>query len=150
MNMRFPTPTAQVGSLRNACEQLARPSSGCRLLDRYAQFSRGGRQAAVERNQHEVETPGDSEVQRVRRSQPEIDAPNIDVSEPRIRCVDVDRRAHRRTPGIEIRETGGYVGVGQQRHAYQARQARCDFSGGKIAYQQFLINGTEIIVNGFR
>ena len=80
-------------------------------------------------------------MQRVRRSQPKIEAPHIDAGEANIGCSDLRRRTHRRAPGIEIRQPRRCVRVAEPRHAHKARESRCDLSGGKIADQQFPIAG---------
>ena len=41
------------------------------------------------------------------------------------------------------------IGVGQQSHAYEARQGRSYFGGSKIADEQFPTIRAETVVNGF-
>jgi hypothetical protein len=41
------------------------------------------------------------------------------------------------------------IGVGQQSHAYEARQGRSDFGGSKIADEQFPTIRAETVLNGF-
>lgn len=119
------------------------------VLDSNAEFAGGGRQAPIERDERRIEASGDREMEGVRRSEPQIEAPDIDIGEPSIGRRDVDRRAHRRAPSIEVRQTGRCVGVSEQGHAYQARKGRCDFGGGKITDKQFPTIGAETVVNSF-
>ena len=86
----------------------------CRqVLGGDAQFPGRGGQAPVERDEGRIKAPGNSEMQGVRRSQPQIEAPNINIGEPSIGCRDIDRQARRRAPSIEVRQTRRCVGLGE-------------------------------------
>jgi len=87
-------------------------SAWFRHFDGYAHFLGGSRQPPIERDEGRIETSGDREVQGVRRSEPQIEAAGIDIGEPSVGWRDVDRRAHRRTPSVKIRQTRRCIGVG--------------------------------------
>src|SRR6266404_4774163 len=80
-------------------------SAGLRSVDGDTQFMGGRCQAPIERDEDRIEPPGNSEMQGVRGSQPQIEAPDINVGEPGIACPDINRQAHRRTPSVEVRQT---------------------------------------------
>ena len=67
------------------------PRLSLSVLDSNAEFAGGGRHAPIERDEGRIEAPGNREMQRVRRSEPEIEAPDKNVGDPSIGYRDVDR-----------------------------------------------------------
>jgi len=63
----------------------------------------GNYQAPVERDEGRIETPGDREMERVRRSEPEIEASDIDVGEASIGGMHIRRGRRRCAPCVKIR-----------------------------------------------
>ena len=95
-------------------------SASGRRLDRYIEPPGGSYQAAIERDQSCIEASGYREVQGIRRTQRQLEAPGKNIGEPGIGRPNFYRRDQRRTPSVKVRQAREGIGRRQSSHTDKA------------------------------
>jgi hypothetical protein len=116
-----------------------------RYLDGHAELSCGRRHSSIKCDQHDIKTPRDREVQRVRGTQREIKPPNIRPRKANIHGMDFRCSGNRCSPHVKIGQAGRPVCRLKSPGANEPRHRRGHFRSGEIADPRLLLSRHESV-----